>query len=458
VKGVSSACGIVLAVAALLVACNSSIEPPDVISASPPPTCGNGVVEPGEPCDDGNSQNSDGCLTTCQQPVKWVASDVHVHSTGCNRYTSPEDLVQRLKAQGLQVAAALVWGEGFYDDEPFFTGRDHPASEPGFILHYDMEVSHFAAARTGHLLLLGLDSLHFSDDVISTPSSGVPVVEWARRQPRAVVGMAHGHYWPDDGSFPVPPGGCCVPWEVVVHAARSRLDFLSMERVPPGQGAVDAGTFRLWKAMQNSGFRVAITGSSDWGCLTQVFGGDTPRTQVIVDGPLTYEAWLKAIKAGRTAAASGGGSRLNLRVETRLLGDELSLPAPGDVAVTLESEGPSPTDVELLVNGEVVSRVPVAGGFQVAQFRVPILKSSWIAARSPQVLTSPIYVVVGGQPIRASAGDVCYLWRAVKYLEGLVTSGRLRITDGRDEALRAYADAVTELQRRFTESGGQFCR
>jgi cysteine-rich repeat protein len=447
-----------LVVAVLVAACSTPTERSPVASATPPPVCGNGVVEAGEPCDDGNRQNADGCLTTCQRPVNWVSSDVHAHSTGCSRYTSPEELVRLLKAQGLQVAAALVWGEGYEDDKLLFTGRDHPASEPGFILHYDMEVSHFAAARTGHLLLLGLDSLQFSSDVMNSPSSGVPVVDWARRQPRAVVGMAHGHYWPDDGSFPVPPGGCCVPWEVVVHAARGRLDFLSVERVPSGQGPVDAGTFRLWKAMQNSGLRVAITGSSDWGCLTHVYGSGTPRTHVIVDGPLSYEAWLKAIKAGRTAAADGGGSRLNLRVEGRLLGDELAVSSPRDVAVTLEVEGPSPSDVEVLVNGEVVSRVPVGGGFQVAEVRVAVLKSSWIAARGPHVLTSPVYVLVGGQPIRASANDICYLLRSIEYLDGLVTSGRLRLTDSRDAALSAYGEARAELQRRFTESGGQVCR
>jgi cysteine-rich repeat protein len=33
--------------------------------------CGNGVVEPGEQCDDGNTDNGDGCSSTCQleQPV-----------------------------------------------------------------------------------------------------------------------------------------------------------------------------------------------------------------------------------------------------------------------------------------------------------------------------------------------------------------------------------------------------
>ena len=59
------------------------------------------------------------------------------------------------------------------------------------------------------------------------------------------------------------------------------------------------------------------------------------------------------------------------------------------------------------------------------------------------MLTSPVYVLVGGQPIRASANDVCYLWRSVEDLEDLVTSGRLRLGDSRDEALRAYGEAVS---------------
>ena len=448
---------VLLVAATVLAACNSA-SGPSPATPSTTPICGNGVRESAEECDDGNTQNNDGCLTTCQTPANWVPSDVHVHSTGCGPYTSPERLVERLKAQGLQVGAALVWGEGYDDDARFFTGRDHPASGPGFLLHYDMEVSHFPAAKTGHLLLLGLDSLLFSADVFATPSSGMPVIEWARRQPRAVVGMAHGHYWPDDGSFPVPPGGCCVPWEVVVDAVRGRLDFLSMERVPAGQRAVDAGTFRLWKALQNAGFRVAIAGGSDWGCLTQAFGDDTPRTDVIVDGTLTYESWLRGIKAGRTAAANGAGNRLNLRVEGRRLGEELLLSAPQEVTVTLETQGPAAADIEILVNGDVASRVPVASGLQVAQARVLVSKSAWIAARSPRVQTSSVYVLVGGQPIRASADDVCYLWRSVEDLEDLVRSGRLRLTDTREEALRAYGEAVTELQRRFVESGGQSCR
>ncbi|MGE5126891.1 MAG: CehA/McbA family metallohydrolase [Betaproteobacteria bacterium] len=438
-------------VIAALAACNSSSGP--AVPAVAAAVCGNGVQEAGEECDDGNANNGDACLTTCQRPVTWVASDVHVHSMGCSQHVSPDELAEKLKAQKIQVGAALVWGEGYDVDEPNFTGRDHPLSTPDFILHYDLEVSHFAAARTGHLILLGLDSLAFSPDVFEIPQSGVPVVDWARQQPRAVVGMAHGQFWPRDGSFPVPPGGCCVPWEVVVHAARGKLDFLSMERTFDAE----PGTFLLWKAMQNAGFRVAIAGGSDWSCISDRFDETTPRTDAIVEGPLTYEAWLRAIKAGRCTAAVGIGNHLNLRVEGRGLGDEVRLAAPRDVTVTLETAGAA-AGVDVLVNGQAVTRVPVAAGPQLAQVQVTVTKSSWIAARSPYVVTSPVYVLVGGQPIRASADDICYLWRSVEHLQDLVTSGRLRLYASEDVGLRAYAEAVSELQRRFAESGGGTCR
>ena len=430
------------------------------VSTSPSPTpapasavCGNGVPETGEECDDGNGSNADACLTNCRRPVTFTASDPHVHSSGCSAYADPAGLAEQLRAQQIQVGSALVWGNNYAEDSAFFTGRDDPVSTPAFILHYDLEISRFVAARAGHLVLLGLDSIAFSPDVYYLPQSGVPVVEWARRQPRAVVGMAHAQFWPADGHFPVPPGGCCTPFEVVVHAVRGRLDFLSAERMLDEE----PGTFRLWKALQNAGFRVAISGGSDWSCLADRFHERTPRTDVIVDGTLTYENWLSAIKAGRTAMAAGVGSHLNLRVEGRRLGEEVLLDGPREVTVALETAGRA-TEVEVLVNSQVAVRLPVPEGPQLTEVKVPVSVSSWIAARSLNGLTSPVYVLVGGRPIRASADDICYLWRSVEHLEDLVTSRRLNLYESAQESLPAYHEAIDELKRRFAESGGQSCR
>lgn len=40
---------------------------PVVVVPSPEPQCGNGRIEPGEECDDGNRSNTDSCLTTCRR-------------------------------------------------------------------------------------------------------------------------------------------------------------------------------------------------------------------------------------------------------------------------------------------------------------------------------------------------------------------------------------------------------
>jgi cysteine-rich repeat protein len=437
-----------LALAAL--ACSTGGESP--VASAAAAICGNGIAEAPEECDDGNASNADACLATCQRPVTWVTSDPHVHTTGCSQDVSPARLAEELKKQQIQVGAALVWGEGYATDAPLFTGRDHPLSSAGFILHYDMEVSHFQAARGGHLLLLGLDSIAFSSDVFHAPNSGIPVVEWAHRQPRAVVGMAHAQFWPVEG-IQDRPGGCCTPWDAIVHAVRGRLDFLSMERMPDD----DPTSFRLWKAIENAGFRVPITGGSDWSCIADRFHERTPRTDVIIEGPLTYESWLAGIKAGRTVASARVGTRLNLRVDGRRIGDELQLASAQDVTVTLETAGVA-AEVEVLVNGEPRARVSVPEGLQLAQVALPVARSSWIAARSHNALTSPVYVLVGGAPVRASAEDACYLWRSVEKIADLVRIRILNLYESEPMALAAYREAASELQRRFVESGGGVCR
>src|SRR5690242_18073018 len=36
------------------------------LGGPPPATCGNGQIDPGEQCDDGNTTSGDGCSATCQ--------------------------------------------------------------------------------------------------------------------------------------------------------------------------------------------------------------------------------------------------------------------------------------------------------------------------------------------------------------------------------------------------------
>ncbi|MBW2260644.1 MAG: DUF4215 domain-containing protein [Deltaproteobacteria bacterium] len=55
-------------------------EPGDTGPELPPTTCGNGVLDPGEECDDGNDDDSDACLGSCREArcgdgVRWVGHE-----------------------------------------------------------------------------------------------------------------------------------------------------------------------------------------------------------------------------------------------------------------------------------------------------------------------------------------------------------------------------------------------
>jgi cysteine-rich repeat protein len=440
----------------LVLSCRTESPTPTSAADARGPACGNGRVEAGEECDDGNVSNDDACLVSCYAPARFVAGDPHVHSRGCLvAPTTPSRLVQMLAADGIDVGAALVWGDGFEPDSSLFTGGDDPASGGGRILHYDLEVSAFAAGNTGHLVMLGLRDIGFSSDPFRSPKSGLSLPAWAKAQdPRVAVGMAHGQFWPASG-FPSPPVACCMPWELPVQVARGGVSFLITERRVDGP-VVDPGTAHLWRALLNTGYRLAILGGSDYPCVHREIGG-APRTDVIVDGPLTYDAWLAGVRAGRTVVTLDAAHRLNMRVNGVPLGGEVAARAGEVLLVSLESQSPEPVGIELLLNGAPATSVVLPAGRQVATLRLGLPASGWLSARTLRAQTGATYVIVDGRPVRASAADACYLLRYTDHLADLARSRRLDLGEDLPAALDAYAAAGAEFERRFREAGGTAC-
>jgi cysteine-rich repeat protein len=445
---------------AALVGCGRAPEPAPAVpspapsAALPTAVCGDAIVTGAEECDDANANQEDGCLSNCYRPANWVSGDPHTHGSGCFAERTPDELQYALSGRNLQVASALVWGDGYSNDRAYFTGEDDPISKPGRILHYDLEVSRFPAANLGHLVMLGLRSIDFSPTPFETPRSGVPIVEWGRAQ-GSLIGMAHGHFWPSDGRFPNLET-CCVPLEFPVHVARGRISFLETERTGTGP-VLDPGTFLLWKVLLNTGYQVSLAGASDFPCLPHKDNDDTPRTDVIVDGALSYAGWLDGIRRGRSTVVTGRNTHLNLRVNGARLGSEVRVAAGDTVTATLETRFGEPTTIEVLVNGEVVARPRVEADTQVVSVPLRASSSFWVAARTPRAATSPIYVLAGGRPIRASATDACYLVRYMGHLVDLANSGRLPLGESTAEAFSAYAEARAEFSKRFFEAGGQSC-
>lgn len=393
-----------------------------------------------------------------------VAADLHMHHVCPAGRLSSADLLARMDREDIQVGAALVAAQSYAERVDRFDGRDDPASRPDRILHDDLEISGFPAAGFGHLVLLGLTNIRFSDrDPFVAPHTLRPVIEWA--PPRTVIGYAHGWAWPTEG-YPRPGAhgiaSCCIPFTFPIDLTTGRVAFLAEELADHNArgvttfdgGPLTMGTSILWRTAMNSGYRVALTGGSDIICLNDTVG--SPRTLAWIEGPVSYEATLEAVRRGRTAVASVKGHHLDLRVAGARLGDDVALATPGTVEVVAPRAPRVP--VEIMVNGAVVKTL----GEDEERASISIAKSSWVAARTRRVQTSAITVTVAGRPIRASAEDTCFLARYVDHLRALAEQAphpatQLWLGDERERTLASYDAAKRELLVRFREAGGERC-
>jgi hypothetical protein len=253
-----------------------------------------------------------------------------------------------------------------------------------------------------------------------------------------------------------------MPWELPIHVARGRLQFLSTERrfagaFRPGE-PVDDVTFKLWSRLLGAGFRLPLAGASDYPCVTRALEARTLRTDVIVDAPrVTYDAWLDGLRNGRVAVGDGVPDRLHLRVSGVGVGGEAHAAAGATLPVWVESVFAQEAEVQVLANGQRVGSARVPAGRQATRLEIVLPRSAWVVAVSPHVMTSPVYVLVENRPIRV-ADDACYLLRYVDHLKTLVAERRLDLAGDAPAAVAAYDEARETLRARFREAGGETCR
>ncbi len=108
--------------------------------------------------------------------------------------------------------------------------------------------------------------------------------------------------------------------------------------------------------------------------------------------------------------------------------------------------------LEVVVNGWPVARKAIVadGKLQEVSFDVEIPRSSWVALRIlPSSHTNPIFVLVGGKPIRASRRSVDWCLKGVDQCwsqkEKFIKAAEL------EDAKAAYAHARTTYQKLLTE-------
>ncbi|MGH7628013.1 MAG: CehA/McbA family metallohydrolase [Gemmatimonadales bacterium] len=384
----------------------------------------------------------------------WWSGDLHVHMNYGGHYrATPATLRRQAEAEDLHVIENLIVNkEGRVPDVAWFTGRPDPASTATALILHDEE---YHTSLWGHLGLLGLTS-----HLLLPPYAAYPRTAAASLFPANATVLAEARAQGALGGY-VHPGDVLAdttrPDEALyglpVDAALGLVDY--MEIVSFSEPLTSAW---VWYRLLNAGFRIAAGAGTDAMANFASLRGPVGLNRVYakLDGPLSRERFHAALKAGHTFATNG--PLLEFTLGGREIGQEIALPEGGG-RLRLHARLRSYVPVERF---ELVSRGRVAAEFAVGadsmaavvDTAIDVAGSGWYTVRAwsraarhpvldsyyPFATTSPIYVTVGGAPIRSPA-DAAYF---------------LKWTDRLDSLARAHADWNTPAER--DEVLGQIAR
>ena len=292
--------------------------------------------------------------------------------------------------------------------------------------------------------------------------------------------------------YAMPPFDGIGANEFVVTTAHGVCDFISAVDTPA------IWELNIWYHTLNCGMTSRISGETDFPCI---YGDRVGLGRVYVkledDQELNYENWIAGLKAGRSYCGDGLSHIVDFKVNGFELGtrraphedpSRINLKETQQVQVTFDAAawlepqvsaaanrirnsrldqkpywhlercriGDSrDVPVEVIINGEVHSTHQLTADGEVRSFAVTVdlEQSSWIAIRIlPSVHTNPIFVHVGGQPIRASsrsaqwcidAVDAC--WKSKQPM--IRAEERKAAKDAYDKATEIYRRILTEAKR-----------
>ena len=421
----------------------------------------------------------------------WFSGDHHIHAAGCAHYEKPtegvypSDMMRYILGEDLKVGSVLSWGPGWYFQKTFFEGKDNPLSTPENLMRYDVEVSGFPSSHTGHIVLLGLKEEDYpgSKRIEDSPSWGVPVLRWGKSQ-NAVTGFAHSGWGLalKKEALPtteMPPFDGIGANEYIVSVTQNLVDFISTVDTPY------AWELNVWYHTLNVGYQTRISGETDFPCIYGERVG-LGRSYVRQRTARDYGDWIHGIREGRNYVSDGKSHLMDFKVNGVEMGagsSELALNQPATVRVTANVAallGGAPDEalrklpydqkpywdlerarigasgkvpLELIVNGIAVARQEFAadGKTRPVSFEVKIDRSSWVALRIlPSSHTNPIFVLVGGKPVRASRASAEWCLKAVDQC-WLQKSPRMREAE-RLDAEQVYEKARREYRQRLGES------
>ncbi len=295
----------------------------------------------------------------------WFSADDHLHIQRPHPDLNPRilkmmqaedvhvaNLLQMGKVRNFEIAPQYAFGpESYYQKghHILVTGQENPRT-------------HFL----GHTITLGSPRPLFDAD-----NYLIYRLIWeASTALGGINGFAHAY---------TPNGGALSPYDgmavVLPHDMMHFLEVLQFNR----------SGYEAWYDILNLGFRVTPTAGTDYPCAEQNIPGHE-RFYTRVQGELTYEKWLDAVREGRTFVTTG--PMAEFRINGRDIGSEILLDGPGQVQVegrvTFDPERDALRVVELIQNGSLIKRVTVTQGANEVELSetIGIDETSWIALRA----------------------------------------------------------------------------
>jgi hypothetical protein len=428
----------------------------------------------------------------------WMSGDHHIHAAGCSHYDSPTQgvnpatMMRHILGEDLQVGCVLTWGPCWYFQKNFFNGRNHELSTRTNVMRYDIEVSGFPSSHAGHLCLLRLseDDYPNTTKIEEWPSWDLPVLKWGKEQ-GGVVGFSHsgwGLMVEEEvlPSYQMPKFDGIGANEYIVDVTHDVVDFISAVDTPI------IWELSVWYHTLNCGFDTRISGETDFPCIYgERVGLGRSYVKLPVNRKIDFDNWVQGIKDGRSYVGDGKSHLYNFKVNGLGVGEKggdgrssyLALAPNEPIVATVTAAAllaPEPigdlqnrplrskpywhverarigdtrkVPVELVINGVVVETQEISADGNVRDliFDYKLTRSSWVAMRIFATShTNPIFIEVGGEPIRASkrsaqwclnAVDVC--WHS--------KLGRIR-ADDQAEAKLAYDYARQRYKTIIAES------
>jgi len=264
---------------------------------------------------------------------------------------------------------------------------------------------------TQHLLMPGYAGYPFTAAASPYPHNAL-VADMAHEQ-QALVGYAHPF---DEDVDPQQK----VTNELPVDAALGKVDYYE------AVGFSDhKATASVWYRLLECGLQIPAGAGTDAMANYASLRGPVGLNRVYVpaNGTLTREAFLSALKRGRTVATNG--PLLHLQVGDASPGDVVQMRADGSIPYRAVLRANLAVDhLELVWNGTVVATLPIDRDRRAADVRgeIPVRGSGWLLLRAwndgpdpnvmdiyPYATTSPVYVRVADKPRKSPEAGAYFL-------------------------------------------------